>query len=300
MSSPEIYTIDLNFQGTPGIIGAYLIPHRRGAILVECGPGSTVQTLLKGLKSHGLGIADLTDVFLTHIHLDHAGAAGWLANQGVCIHVHPNGAPHLLNPEKLIASAARIYGSLMQGLWGELLPVPTERLAVIQDDQLVEVDNLQIRAINTPGHAEHHYAYLIDDICFSGDIGGIRLAGLNHLRLPMPPPEFHLEKWRESLERLRQEHFNRIVPTHFGIFSDPEWHLAALDNALDEVEKWMEAVMTSNPPIELLRQQFIDWTRDRSLESGWDASWHPLYEIANPSFMSADGILRYWSKYRNV
>ncbi len=95
------------------------------------------------------------------------------------------------------------------------------------------------------------------------------MAGLNHLRLPMPPPEFHLEKWRESLERLRQEHFNRIVPTHFGIFTDPEWHLAALVNALDEVEKWMEAVMPSNPPIELLRQQFIDWTLERSLESGW-------------------------------
>ena len=174
-----------------------------------------------GLKINQVGVKDLTDILLTHIHLDHAGAAGWLARQGARIHVHPNGAPHLLNPEKLLASAARIYGDQMGDLWGEFLSVPPDQLSILNDGETVNIQGLDIKPLDTPGHADHHFAYIIEDICFSGDIGGVRLSNTHHIRLPMPPPEFHPGKWRTSLERLAEEQFSTIAPTHFGFFSDP-------------------------------------------------------------------------------
>lgn len=299
MKSPnDIQVIDLKFHGMAGAIAAYLIPHQAGVALIECGPGSTIQNLTAELSSRGYTPEDITDVFLTHIHLDHAGAAGWLARHGACIHVHPVGAPHLRNPEKLLASARRIYGDQMDSLWGETLPVPEERLHIIQDGECEEIGGLSIRALDTPGHANHHHAYLLENVCFSGDIGGVRLAGLRHIRLPMPPPEFHLESWRQSLEKLRKERFDFIAPTHFGIFSDPEWHLSAVEEALDEVEAWMEAIMPRQLPLEELNEEFLRWARQRSLAAGITPEFLDVYEAANPSWMSTLGIQRYWEKYR--
>ena len=248
------HTLDLNFLGLPGTIAAYLIPHAHGAALVECGPGSTIPSLERGLSQYGLTPSNISDVFLTHIHLDHAGAAGWMARQGARIHVHPAGAPHLINPEKLLASAQRIYGDKMQELWGDFLPVPEEKLSILQDDEVVEFNGQVLRAVDTPGHANHHFAYIFNDLCFTGDIGGVRMQRLRHLRVPMPPPEFHLETWRASIKRLSQElengKFQRIAPTHFGVFNDPGWHLTRLVKTLDEIEAWILAVMPDDPPLE--------------------------------------------------
>ncbi len=299
MPIPAIKTLDLNFRGTPGTIAVYLIPHSNGAILIESGPGSTTQTLEVALHAHGMQTNDITDVFLTHIHLDHAGAAGWLAQQGAQVHVHPIGAPHMQNPERLLASARRIYGDSMDTLWGDFLPVPGDRLSVLQDGDTIEINGICIRAIESPGHASHHLAYIYEDVCFSGDIGGVRLGGLRHISLPMPPPEFHLEKWRESVRRLHKEPINYIAPTHFGIYQDVEWHLAAIDKALDEVDEWIEVVMPTEPSIEELRVKILDWERTRAIWGGVDSSTANAQQVANPSSMSADGIQRYWLKHRN-
>lgn len=293
-----IHTIDLHFMGLDQAIAVYVIPHKDGIILIECGPGSTIPALEAGLKTFGFSIQEISDVFLTHIHLDHAGAAGWLAQQGARIHVHPVAAPHLLNPEKLIASAGRIYGDLMQTLWGEFLPVPEGQLSVLQDDDIVEVNDLSLRAMNTPGHANHHYVYLFEDVCFSGDICGLRIAGARHVRLPMPPPEFNLEKWRQSVNRLRSEEFSCIAPTHFGLYTDPDWHLAAVEQALDEIEVWMETIMPQGLPLEVLSNRLLEWTRERSLSTGLATDYLGIYETVNPTWMSTQGIQRYWEKYR--
>lgn len=299
-----IHTLDLNFQNFAGAIAVYLIPHRHGAVLVECGPGSTVAALQAGLQAHGLQIQDITDVLLTHIHLDHAGAAGWLARQGARIHVHPVGAPHLKNPEKLLSSAARIYGESMQMLWGDFLPVPEDRLLTHQDGEVIEIETLRFRALDTPGHAYHHFAYLYDDVCFTGDIGGVRLSNVRHLRLPMPPPEFNLELWRESLRKLQVEFdrgaFQRIAPTHFGLFNDPAWHLQAVEQALNDVEAWILQVMPAEPTTDELKERFMQWTQERSLHYGLEPDLLGPFEAANPSWMSAYGIHRYWHKVRNV
>lgn len=303
LNNLNIHTIDLCFQGVPGTIAVYLIPHSKGAVLIECGPTSTVENLQASLGSFGLSAADITDVLVTHIHLDHAGSAGWWARRGTRIHVHPVGAPHLSNPEKLLSSASRIYGELMQDLWGEFLPVPEDRLVTHEDNETFEIEELTFRALDTPGHAYHHLVYLHRDVCFSGDICGVRVGGVRHVRLPMPPPELHFELWGQSLRRLREEldagAYSRIAPTHFGIFSDPAWHLKYCRQSLEELEYWMVRAMSSAPDLETLNRQFLEWARSRSQQSGLSSADIQAFEIANPSWMSSQGIYRYWHKVRS-
>jgi len=298
MTDPTIHTIDLDFLGRSGTIGAYLVPHSGGGILIETGPGSTIQNLIAGLKSYDYVVEDITDVFLTHIHLDHAGGAGWLAQHGCQIHVHENGAPHLIHPEKLLSSAARLYGERMEALWGKFIPVSQDKLTVMQGNEVFKVGNLSIRALDVPGHANHHLVYLIGDACFSGDIGGIRLTPHKYLRLPMPPPDFHLEKWRESIIHIQEFDPARIVPTHFGVYPDAPWHLQAVLDELDEVESWIKETLPLNPSQEDLRLQFIEFEHDRAQKYNIEQTTFEDQQIANPSFMSADGIYRYWNKYR--
>lgn len=300
MAKTSIITLDLNFQGRKQAIAAYAIPHSSGVVLVESGPGSTLPALQIALAKEGYSVADVTHVLLTHIHLDHAGAAGWLARQGAEVYVHPVGAPHMLNPEKLLASASRIYGDRMDTLWGEFLSVPEDRLKVAEDAQEIGIGNLRFLPIDTPGHAYHHYAYLFEDLCFSGDIGGVRIPGFPYLRIPMPPPELHLEKWRESIDRLRRENFKRIAPTHFGIFDDPEWQLGQVLKSLDKAERWLEEVMPAEPPIDELREMFTAWMEGQAREIGLSEDVINSYSLANPLGMSADGLLRYWKKFRQA
>jgi glyoxylase-like metal-dependent hydrolase (beta-lactamase superfamily II) len=296
MASTHVVTLDLNFQGRPQAIAAYLIRGDDSIVLVESGPGSTLPALTAGLAKEGLSPADVTHVLLTHIHLDHAGAAGWLAKHGAEIYVHSVGAPHMLNPEKLIASATRIYGDRMEKLWGEFLPVPKDQLNVPNDAEEIVIGKLSFLPIHTPGHAEHHFSYLFEDVLFSGDVGGVRIPGYPYLRVPMPPPELHLERWHESIARLRKEKFTHIAPTHFGIFDDPDWQLEEVEKGLDSAARWLEHVMPDEPPIEELRKSFTEWMMAEGEKIGLDEEVVKAYEVANPLGMSADGLLRYWKK----
>jgi len=232
MAKTPITTLDLNFQGAPHAIASYMIRHSGGVVLIESGPGSCLDSLQAALAGHGFSPRDVTHVLLTHIHLDHAGAAGWFARQGAEIIVHPVGAPHMANPEKLLSSAGRIYGDQMQRLWGEFLAVPETSMRVVQNDEEIVIGSLRFTPINTPGHAEHHYAYGFEDLCFTGDIGGVRIPGQPYLRLPMPPPELNLERWHESVYRLRKLPVRRIAPKHLGQYDDAVRQLDQVDKAL--------------------------------------------------------------------
>ena len=298
MAKNSVVTIDLNFQDKKQAIASYLIRDGDAAVLVESGPGSCLAGLEAGLRLNGLALADVTHVLLTHIHLDHAGAAGRLSRSGAQIYVHPVGAPHLLNPEILLASAARIYGDKMDALWGEFLPVVEKNLHVTEDAQEIVIGNLQIVALSAPGHAEHHNVYLFEDVCFTGDVGGVRIPGFPYLRVPMPPPELHLEKWRATLNRLRQQKIARLAPTHFGIFDDPEWHLNEVEKGLDSAERWLEQVMPANPSVEELRLRFAEWIESEGRRQGLSEEVVRSYGLANPLGMSADGLMRYWKKVR--
>lgn len=298
MAKTPVTTLDLNFQGRPQAIASYLIRHSSGVVLIESGPGSTLPALEADLAKEGFSPRDVTHVLLTHIHLDHAGAAGWFSQQGAEIIVHPVGAPHMLHPEKLIASATRIYGERMGPLWGDFLPVTESRLRVVADGEEIVIGDLRFVAVNTPGHAEHHYVYLFEDLCFSGDVGGVRIPGYPYLRVPMPPPELHIERWRESIARMRGLNPARIAPTHFGIFDDPDWHFKAVEQGLDSAARWLEQVMVNDPPAEELRQSFTEWIEAEGREMGLSPEATKAYELANPLGMSADGLSRYWKKVR--
>jgi glyoxylase-like metal-dependent hydrolase (beta-lactamase superfamily II) len=294
-----IHTLDLNFQNQTHAIASYLIRDRDAVVLVESGPGSTLASLEAGLRAHALSLSHVTHVLLTHIHLDHAGAAGRLARYGAQVYVHPVGAPHLLNPEKLLASAARIYGERMEALWGEFLSVPQNQLHAVNDAEEIRIGSLRFLALSTPGHAEHHHVYLFEDVCFSGDVGGVRIPGFQYLRVPMPPPELHIEKWRATLALLRKQKFARIAPTHFGLYDDPEWQLREVEKELDSAERWLEQTMPSDPPVEELRASFTAWIEEEGRQQGLNEDVVKAYALANPLGMSADGLQRYWKKVVN-
>ena len=300
MANSRILTLDLNFQNKTHAIASYLIRHNDAVVLIESGPGSTLPALEAALAKEQLTPRDITHVLLTHIHLDHAGAAGWFSQQGAEIYVHPNGAAHMLNPEKLIASATRIYGDRMDQLWGEFLPVEQNQLKVPQDAEEIVIGNLRFVAINTPGHAEHHYSYLFEDVCFSGDVGGVRIPGYPYMRAPMPPPELHFERWLESIARLRKEKLNHIAPTHFGIYDDVEWHLNELERNLVATRKWLEEIMPAAPSVEELRAKLEAWMDEQSREQNLSEDVVQSYVLANPIGMSADGLIRYWKKFRSA
>ena len=294
------HVLDMRFLGTPQAIAVYLVPHRRGALLIESGPGSTVDALRGGLAAHGYTPDDITDVLLTHIHLDHAGAAGWLARHGARIHVHPIGAPHMIAPERLLTSARRIYGDEMDRLWGEFLAVPEAQIHIPQDGEPLRIEEHTFVPLDTPGHARHHFAYWWPEqgVLFTGDVGGVRLPGVRHMRLPMPPPEFHLEQWRASLARLREVGARTIVPTHFGPFDDVDWHLNRLAALLDDVEALLSRVMPQQPDEPTMRGILDAWVAEWNRRDGVDDALHRAYEAANPTWMSAAGVLRYWRKFR--
>jgi glyoxylase-like metal-dependent hydrolase (beta-lactamase superfamily II) len=297
MENPIVFVIDLNFLGRSGTTAAYLIPHSGGAILIETGPGSTLPALLAGIEQNGYSLEQITDVFLTHIHLDHAGASGWLARHGCRIHVHENGAPHLIDPERLLASAKRIYQDQMDTLWGEFIPVPEANIAIMHDREQNNISELSILALDVPGHANHHLAYLIGDACFTGDIGGIRLDPHKFLSLPMPPPDINLKNWRASIKKIQEYNPERVIPTHFGIYSDADWHLHAVLDELDDVETWLKQVMPQNLPIEVLRNSFIEFEYSRAEKYHITREAIDAQQIANASYTSADGLLRYWNKH---
>ena len=293
-----VHVLDLNFQNRNDAIAAFLVPYSGGAILVESGPGSTIESLKAGLATHGYSVDDVTHVLLTHIHLDHAGAAGWLAQQGADVYVHPRGAPHMIDPSKLIASATRIYQNDMDRLWGEFLAVPEEQVYIPEDGETLTIGNLEFVAHYTPGHANHHIAYGLGDLVFAGDVGGVRMPGYEYVRLPLVPPELHLGKWQSSLELLLEKNFKRIAPTHFGIFNDAEKHIRNALKVVTSTEKWLEEIMPRNPETDELGQQFAQWMYDEAKADGVSEDDLKTYEIANPLHMSATGMSRFWQKYK--
>jgi len=298
MQRPNIHTIDLNFQGIPRTIGIYLIPHSGGGALIECGPGSTIPAVTRSLEGYGLTPREISDVFVTHIHLDHAGSAGWWARQGARVHVHPAGAPHLLDPAKLLASAGRIYGEAMGPLWGEFLPVPAANLGILEDGAEVEIGGRLVKALDPPGHANHHLAYLVEGVCFTGDVGGVRLPGIRTLRLPTVPPETHLETWRETIRKLRRQAIDFIAPTHFDLHGDVAWHFDTIEATLDALETFLADAMQDQPEREVFRERYAAWMLARTQEARVPAELIPAFELAISSQMSADGLYRYWGKFR--
>ena len=294
----KILCLDAHLSGLENAIANYAIPYSNGIILIDPGPGSTLEYLKSSLANHQLNIEDVTHVLLTHIHLDHAGAAGWFARRGAQIFVHPIGAPHLLNPERLLASARRIYGERTESTWGEFLPVPAANLINVGDGEEIAIDEIRVRALHTPGHADHHIAYLYGDTCFCGDVGGVRKPGLLYVRLPFVPLETNLPKWSESLKKILATGCEFVALTHFGIYRDAQVHLELALNNLEEIEQWLETVMPGIPDADTLQKKYITWLHERGRSLGVDEETLTNYDFSSPAQMGASGLFRYWHKVR--
>lgn len=215
MTAPVL--IDTKMHGVEGLTGAHLIRGSEKIALIETGPKSYVDNVIAGLEAAGVDHLDW--IIVTHIHLDHAGAAGTLAQQypDARVAVHEIGAPHLVNPSKLWSSASKIYGDQMDDLWGGIDPLPQERVEVIEDGDVIGLGGVTLTAIETTGHASHHHSFLSDEgDVFTGDALGVRLPDIGVIRPTAPPPEFDVEQAIVSIEKIRALRPTRLWPTHYG------------------------------------------------------------------------------------
>lgn len=266
--------IDLKHLGRERVIGAWLV----GDVLIDPGPESCMQVLLQEL-----GETPPRVIALTHIHLDHAGATGSLLRRfpQIEVWVHERGAPHLIDPSKLLASAGRLYGEDMGRLWGEVLPVPASRLRVLHGGE--RIDGFEVAY--TPGHASHHLSYLHEDsaTAFCGDLAGVRIAEHGPVLAPTPPPDIDLQAWRASLQTVQAWAPKALVATHFGRYEDVAEHLASLRRNLAEMERWARSADEARFTRSLRTQ----------IAAEADLSVAKAYEQAMPPQQSFAGLRRY-------
>ena len=296
MEPVAVHTLDLRFQGEPGVIAAFLVEGPEGLALIETGPGSTLPALREGLAGLGVAPERVGDVFVTHIHLDHAGAAGWWARQGATVHVHPRGAAHLIDPARLLESARMVYGERMDPLWGEMLPAPAERVRAPADGEITRAAGLEIRALDTPGHARHHHAWAIGGTLFAGDVAGARLPGSDYVSVTSAPPQFDPEAYDASIARLEAEGFERLYLTHFGLFEGVAEHLAAYREAVRRASDFVRDRLREGMDAESLQVAYQAFHMEQAFRLGAPPEIRGGCQLANPAAMCADGIRLYWEK----
>jgi len=235
--------IDLNFLGVPEIIATAVLHGSAGVALIDPGPSTTVEGLKQSLRRKGISLDDIRQILLTHIHLDHAGATGSLLreNPRIDVFVHERGAPHMIEPSKLLASAGRLYGADMNRLWGDFLPVPADRVRILKGEERITAGGRELEVAYTPGHASHHVAYFdrSSRVAFVGDTAGIRRPDRDYIMPPTPPPDIDLDAWRVSEDRILSWDPDTLFLTHFGPFHGARIHFQEMTERL---EAWSRIV----------------------------------------------------------
>jgi glyoxylase-like metal-dependent hydrolase (beta-lactamase superfamily II) len=277
VAQPEL--IDLLHRGNERTIGSYLLDTEDGPALFDCGPATTIGALKDGLEQHGVALMDVRHLLLSHIHLDHAGAAGTLVREHPSLQVHVSeiGAPHLVDPSRLERSARRLYGDTFDELWGELAPVPAENVRVVGN--LV----VGLRCFPTPGHAAHHVSYLDrDGTLYAGDAAGVRIQPGRHVLPPTPPPELDVDTWQATIEELERRDPERLALIHFGVADDPQRHLAELRLELYDWADFVRGGATED--------EFVAYVRTELADAGERIE---DYDTAMPLWQSYRGLKRW-------
>ena len=292
--------VDLHHQGLPSIIGVGVLELDDGVALVDPGPEARLDALGAGLAEMGHSLQSVHAVLLTHIHLDHATAAGAIVRQAprARVYVHALGAPHMADPSRLLASAGRIYGDRMAALWGEFRPVPRGSLRVVDEGDTVVLGGRRggrrFEVTYVPGHARHHVAYYeaATGTAWVGDVGGIRIEGGPALPVT-PPPDIDVERWKSSMERVMAWGPERIVPTHFGAYGDVAAHFAELRSGLDAWAAWVREGLVGDGTerARAFAEWITSWLRERVPANHVD-----LYATASGFTDSWWGLARYWKK----
>lgn len=292
MPDHDIAYLDLHFQGLVEQACAGVVPTRTGFVLVDCGPSSTLAHLLRGIAARGLDITSLRAILLTHIHLDHAGAAGSLAEMvpGAQVYVHgEKGAPHLKQPEKLLNSVRRLYGDAFEDLLGEMRPIPEPRVTGLAGGETLMIDGRRLEAIATPGHAWHHLAYVDAEtrIVFTGDSAGLREPGAPDVLPYTPPPDIDLEAMYASVERLRAARPSALLLAHFGFVDEPLQHLEMLTRGLMEWSEIARPIAAESLELEQAGELF----KQRVCPDG-KHQFSATTDVAH----CGQGLVRYWRK----
>jgi glyoxylase-like metal-dependent hydrolase (beta-lactamase superfamily II) len=274
--------IDLHYQDAERVIGCYLLETPDGPALFDCGPTSCLERLRAGVRERGLELGGVRHLLLSHIHLDHAGAAGVLVreNPSLQVHVSEVGAPHLVDPSRLERSARRLYGDAFDSLWGELAPVPDENVHIVGERVL------GLECFPAPGHASHHVCYLdADGTLYAGDAAGVRIPPDSAVLPPTPPPEFDHPAWIATADEILRRDPRRLALIHFGVFVDVRRHVEELLSRLEDWTTWTERGLTEEEFSRRVRESLAaDDTRPNV-----DA-----YERAMPFWQSYAGLKRYW------
>jgi glyoxylase-like metal-dependent hydrolase (beta-lactamase superfamily II) len=278
MPLPDL--IDTRHLGNEHVTAAYLLDTSDGPALFDCGPATTIGAVRAGLDARGLAVTDLRHLLLSHIHFDHAGAAGLLVeeNPQLLVHVSEIGAPHLVDPSRLERSARRLYGDSFDVQWGGLVPIPEKNIRVV-GDRVLDFD-----CFPSPGHASHHVCYLRDGVLLAGDAAGVRISPSERVLAPTPPPDIDLEGWDATLDEIERRAPDHVVLTHFGTFDDVPRHIEALRERLHR-----DAELVANGVSE---EAFVA-TLQASLGEDRD-----LFEHAVPAAQCYQGLARYWDKRR--
>lgn len=290
-----IHVIDLKFKGLEKAIAAFLIESFQGPILVETGPFSTFPQLKAGIEKAGFDVEDIRHVLLTHIHLDHAGAAWAFAEHGASIYVHPVGAPHMIDPSRLMNSARRIYQEEMDSLWGDMRAIPEDQLQVVGDRERLTFGDLDMIALHTPGHAVHHIAWQADKVVFTGDVAGVKIDD-GIVVPPCPPPDIDLDSWETSIEKIDDRAPEQLYLTHYGQVDDVEQHLEDLQRMLWDWAYWIKPHWENETDLEEITPKFQAYVRRQLEDAGVSGVSLDRYEAANPAWMSVAGLMRFWSK----
>lgn len=290
-----IKILDLKFMGMPECIAAFLLETEAGPVLFETGPHSTWSNLTQQLSMYGYEPGDIRHVFLTHIHLDHAGAAWAFAELGATIYLHPKGARHMQDPSRLLESARRIYQDKMDELWGTLKPIAPEQMQVVAHGQNITIGEHAIRAWHTPGHAVHHIAWQIDKKLITGDVGGVKIRG-GVVEPPCPPPDINLEDWKASLDLIENLDVDAYYLTHFGAVRDTKSHLDNLRTVLESWSEWMRPFAEKEADWKAVIPKFETFVEAQRLQMGATPESAENYAKANPTWMSVAGLMRYWKK----
>lgn len=294
-----IHTLDTHFQATENAIAVYLLVGTDGLVLVDTGSATTITQCAEQIQAMGFALSDVKHILITHIHLDHAGAAWWWAKMhGSQIYVHPQGVRHLSDPELLLASAGQVYGERMEELWGEVRPIPPEQITVLNDGDTVQLGNLSVTAWDTPGHARHHNTYLIGRIAFTGDVTGVRLPNSSFISLASAPPQFDPVAYDHSLTRLANASLSAIYPTHFGRIDDVADHIARYQRIIQDSAKWVRNQLAQGIDSATLQKRYADYERSRATIDGMTDELWQQYQCANPANISADGIALYWQRQK--
>jgi len=300
--APNLRCVDVQIRRIPAVIGTAVFESADGVTLVDPGPTSCLPVLLADLETGGVGVKDVRAILLTHIHLDHAGATGTLLRENPAIHVyvHERGTPHLIDPERLLASATRLYGAAMDELWGAFLPVPADAITSLAGGERLSVGGRSFQVQYTPGHASHHVSYLDEEtrIAFVGDTAGIRIPPSSFVLAPTPPPDIDIELWLTSIDRIAAWHPRALFLTHFGLVETPVPHLQQVAERLQEQASLARQALEMKVPEPEQRRFFVD-TLLRNLHRQLPAPEVQRYELAVAVDLCWFGLVRYW-KHRGV